>query len=194
MNSIFMVQSEVTTEIPRTAFRNTSVSPSHFNCISSFLVRHGLLKGVKKNLQNRCFSGCIKDLTVSWPTPGVSKHAAWGPASPGEEGQWSSMSPTSLQHYFSLFNLSVLSDPMDRSSPGLPVLHQLPEFTQTHVHRVGDAIQPPHPLSSPSPPIFNLSQHRGLFQGVSSSNRWSKYRSFRFSISPSRACLGLIFP
>ena len=102
------------------------------------------------------------------------------------------MSPTSLQHYFSLFNLSVLSDPMDRSSPGLPVLHQLPEFTQTHVHRVGDAIQPPHPLSSPSPPIFNLSQHRGLFQGVSSSNRWSKYRSFRFSISPSRACLGLI--
>ena len=57
-----------------------------------------------------------------------------------------------------------LCDPMNRSTPGLPVHHQLPEFTQTHVHRVGDAIQPSHPLSSPSPPAFNLSQHQGLFQ------------------------------
>ena len=55
-------------------------------------------------------------------------------------------------------------DPMDCSTPGLPVHHQLPEFTQTHVHRVGDAIQPSHPLSSTSPPTFNLSQHQGLFQ------------------------------
>ena len=57
-----------------------------------------------------------------------------------------------------------LCDPMNRSTPGLPVHHQLLEFTQTHVHRVGDAIQPSHPLSSPSPPTFNLSQHQGLFQ------------------------------
>ena len=57
-----------------------------------------------------------------------------------------------------------LSDPMNRSTPGLPVHHQLPEFTQTHSHRVGDAIQPSHPLSSPSPPALNLSQHRGLFK------------------------------
>ena len=57
-----------------------------------------------------------------------------------------------------------LCDPMNRSTPGLPVHHQLPEFTQTHVHRVGDAIQPPHPLSSPSPPAPNPSQHQGLFQ------------------------------
>ena len=57
-----------------------------------------------------------------------------------------------------------LCDPMNRSTPGLPVHHQLPEFTQTHVHRVGDAIQPFHPLSSPSPPAFNLSQHQGLFK------------------------------
>ena len=57
-----------------------------------------------------------------------------------------------------------LSNPMDRSTPGLPVHHQLPKFTQTHVHRVGDAIQPSHPLSSPAPPAFNLSQHQGLFQ------------------------------
>ena len=57
-----------------------------------------------------------------------------------------------------------LCDPMDCSTPGLPVHHQLLEFTQTHVHRVGDAIQPSHPLLSPSAPTFNLSQHHGLFQ------------------------------
>ena len=55
-----------------------------------------------------------------------------------------------------------LCDPVDRSTPGLPVHHQLPELAQTHVHRVGDAIQPSHPLSSPSPPALNLSQHQGL--------------------------------
>ena len=57
-----------------------------------------------------------------------------------------------------------LCDPMNRSTPGLPVHHQLPGFTQTHVHQVGDAIQPSHPLSSPSPPAPNLPQHQGLFQ------------------------------
>ena len=57
-----------------------------------------------------------------------------------------------------------LCDPMNRSTPGHPVHHQLPEFTQTHVHRVSDAIQPSHPLLSPSPPAFNLSQHQGLFK------------------------------
>ena len=61
-----------------------------------------------------------------------------------------------------------LCDPMNRSMPGLPVHHQLPKSTQTHVHRVGDAIQPSHPLSSPAPPALNLSQHQGLFQWVSS--------------------------
>ena len=58
-------------------------------------------------------------------------------------------------------------DPMDCSTPGLPVHHQLPESTQTHVHLVGDAVQPSRPLSSPSPPALNLSQHQGLFQWVS---------------------------
>ena len=57
-----------------------------------------------------------------------------------------------------------LGDPMNHSTPGLPVHHQLPEFTQTHVHRVSDAIQQSHPLLSPSPPAFNLSWHQGLFQ------------------------------
>ena len=56
-----------------------------------------------------------------------------------------------------------LCDPMNRSTPGLPVHHQLLESTQTHVHGVSDAIQPSHPLSSPSPPALNLSQHQGLF-------------------------------
>ena len=63
-----------------------------------------------------------------------------------------------------------LCDPMNHSTPGLPVHHQLPEFTQIHVHRVGDAIQPSHPLSSPSPPAPNPSQHQGLFQWVNSSS------------------------
>ena len=57
-----------------------------------------------------------------------------------------------------------LCDPMNCSTPGLPAHHQLPEFTQTHAHRVGDANQPSHPLSSPSPPAFNLSQNKGLFK------------------------------
>ena len=67
-----------------------------------------------------------------------------------------------------------LCDPMNCSTPGLPVHHQLPEFTQTHVHQVSDAIQPSHPLSSPSPPALNLSQHQGLFKWVSSSHQVAK--------------------
>ena len=67
-----------------------------------------------------------------------------------------------------------LCDPMNRSTPGLPVHHQHPEFTQTHVHRVSDAIQPSHPLSSPSPPVPNPSQHQSLFQLVSSSHEVAK--------------------
>ena len=63
---------------------------------------------------------------------------------------------------------------MDGSTPGLPVHYQLPEFTQTHVHWVDDAIQPSHPLSSPSPPAFNLSQHQGVFRWVSSSHQVAK--------------------
>ena len=78
-----------------------------------------------------------------------------------------------------------LCNPMDCSTPALPVHGQLPEFTQTYVHWVSDAIQPSHPLSSPSPPAFNLSQHQGLFQWVSSFIRWPKYHSFSFSICPS---------
>ena len=83
-----------------------------------------------------------------------------------------------------------LCDPMDCSAPGLPVHHQLPEFIHTHVHWVGDAIQPSHLLPTPSPPAFNLSQHQGLFKWVSI--KWPKYWSFSLSISPSNEHSGLI--
>ena len=75
------------------------------------------------------------------------------------------------------FSHSVVSDslrPHDCSTPGSPVHHQLPEATQTHVHHVGDAIQPSHPLSSPSPPAFNFSQDQDLLQCVSSSHQVAK--------------------
>ena len=82
--------------------------------------------------------------------------------------------------------------PMDCSMPGLPVHHQLLEFTQTHVHWVGNANQPSHPLYSPSPPTFNLSQHKVLFKWVILGIRWPKYWSFSFSISPTNEYSGLI--
>ena len=72
-----------------------------------------------------------------------------------------------------------LCNPMNRSTPSLPVHHQLPEFTQTHVHQVSDAIQPSHPLSSPSPPAPNPSQHQGLFQWVNSSHEVAKVWEFQ---------------
>ena len=68
---------------------------------------------------------------------------------------------------------------MDCSTPGFPVHHQLPELAQTHVYQVGDAIYPSHPLSSPSPPAFNLSQHQGLFQGVSSLHQVARVLEFQ---------------
>ena len=91
----------------------------------------------------------------------------------------------------SLSHVQLFATPMDCSTPGLPVHCQLPEFTQTHVHWVCDAIQPSHPLSSP-PPAFNLSQHQGLFQWVSFHIRWPRYWSFSFSINPSNEYSGLI--
>ena len=89
-------------------------------------------------------------------------------------------------HYFLICNsvhfiCSVVSDcdSMNRSMPGLPVYHHLPEFTQTQVHWVGDAIQPSHPPSSPSPPAPNSSQHQGLFQWVNPSHEVAKVLEFQ---------------
>ena len=80
----------------------------------------------------------------------------------------------------SLSRVWLFVTPMDCLTSGFPVYNHLPELTQTHVHWVGDAIQPSHPLSSPSP-AFNLAQHQGLFQWVSSRIRWPKYWSLSFS-------------
>ena len=95
---------------------------------------------------------------------------------------------------FSLVSQScpTLCDPMNRSTPGLPVHHHLPEFTQTHVHQVRDAIQPSHPLPSPSPPAPSLSQHQSLFWWVNSSHQVAKVLEFSFSIIPSKEIPGLI--
>ena len=96
-----------------------------------------------------------------------------------EENLW----PTSVSSVqFSSVTQSRLTlyDPMNHSTPGLSVHHQLQEFTQTHVYRVDNAIQPSHPLLSPSPPAFSLSQHQGLFQGVSSSHQVARVLEFQF--------------
>ena len=81
---------------------------------------------------------------------------------------------------------------MNRSMPGLPVHHYLPEFIQTHIRQVGDAIQPSHALSSPSPPALNASQIRVFSNESTLCIRWPKYWSFSFSIIPSKEILGLI--
>ena len=88
-------------------------------------------------------------------------------------GPWNPKADQSVQLSPTLFN------PMDCSTPGFPVHHQLLEFAQTYVHWVGDAIQPPHPLSSPSPPAFSLAQHQGLFQWVSSVHQVAKVLEFQ---------------
>ena len=95
-----------------------------------------------------------------------------------------SLSLFPLRHHIIQFSAVAQScltvcDAMDYSTLGLPVHHQLPEFTQTHIHWVGDAIQPSHPLSSPFPPAVNLSQHQGLFKWVSSSYQVAKVLEFQ---------------
>ena len=85
-----------------------------------------------------------------------------------------------------------LCNPMNRGTPGLPVHHQLPEFTLTQAHRVSDAIQPSHPLSSPSPPAPNPFQHQSFSNELTLRMRWPRYWSFSFSIIPSKEIPGLI--
>ena len=102
---------------------------------------------------------------------------------------WFPYIPVEAFHLVQFSSLSCLTlcNPMDCSTPGFPVHHQLPELAQTHVCLVSDAIQPSHPLSTPSPPAFNLSQHQGLFQWISSLNQVDKvlevqlhYQSFQW--------------
>ena len=99
-------------------------------------------------------------------------------------------------HYYCCFQVTksclTLSDPMDCSMPGFPVLHRLPEFAQSHDRWVGDAIQPSHPLSSPSPPAFIFPSIRGFSTELALCIRWPKYWSFSLSISPLNEYSGMI--
>ena len=117
----------------------------------------------------------------------VEVFIGWSGNSPSGDNSWLTLWRDSIV-YFPEINSSftpvqfnsvaqsclTLCDPLDCSTPGLPVRHQLLELVQTHAHWVGDAIQPSHPLSFPSPPAFNLSQHQGLFQGVGSLHQVAK--------------------
>ena len=104
---------------------------------------------------------------------------------------YSQLSTSIVQFSLVAQSCPILCDPMNCSTPGLPVLQRLPEFTQTHVHRVGDAIQPSHPLLFPSPPAPNPSQHQGLFQWVNSSHEVAKVLEFHLQ-HPSFQHPGLI--
>ena len=97
---------------------------------------------------------------------GCSRPGRWPPGVSPLGGSVSSVAQLCL----------ILCDPMDCNTLGFPAHHQFPEFTQTHVHRVGDDIQPSHPLSSPSPSTYNLFQHQGLFQRVSSSHQVDEFQ------------------
>ena len=128
---------------------------------------------------------------LAWRIPGTG---AWWATSTGSHRvghEWSNLA-AAVAATFTLHNslnsvqfssvpqsCPTLWDPMNHSMPGLPVHHQLPEFTQTHVRRVCDAIQPSHPLSSPSPPAPNPSQHQSLFQWVNSSHEVAKVLEFQ---------------
>ena len=109
------------------------------------------------------------------------------PASPGMGSERDALPPLrAFVQFSSVAQSCPLCDPMDHSMTGLHVHHQLLKLAQTHVHRGGDAIQPSHPLSSPSPPAPNPSQHQSLSNESTFSMRWTKYWSFSFSIIPSK--------
>ena len=120
---------------------------------------------------------------LPFPSPGIFPTQGWNPGLLNCSVQFSPVTQSCL----------TLWDPMDCCTLGLPVHHQLLEFTQTHVHWVGDAIQPSHLLSSPSPPTLHLSQHQGLSKWVNSSHEVAKVLELRLSISPSNDYSGFIF-
>ena len=113
----------------------------------------------------------------------LKKVSWWERLTEGETGScsggWGHAQFSSVEFSSVTLSCPTLWDPMDCSKPGFPVHHQLLAFTQTHVHRVGDAIQPSHPLSSPSPPVLNLPQHQGIFKWVSSSHQVAKVLEFQ---------------
>ena len=141
-----------------------------FNCASSALQKHTIKKRVNRWLYTLEKRFLI--LTLDWRQLFFN---GWFPIS--FKAQFYLLKLNLVQ--FSHSSCPTLCDPMNRSTPGLPVHHQLPEFTQTHAHWVSDAIQPSHPLSPPSPPAPNPSQHQSLFQWVNSSHEVAKVLGFQ---------------
>ena len=124
-------------------------------------------------LWEKTFNNCLKKWNVPMCNPGNPLPDIY-PGKLMSEQRLSSVQFSSVAQ-----SCPTLCNPMNCSTPGLPVHHQLPEFTHTHVHPVSDAIQPSHPLSSPSPPAPNTSQHQSLFQGVNSSHEVAKVLEFQ---------------
>ena len=138
----------------------------HYTKVNLPLVR---IKGKAGKLAKNEHSGTKREIMRLWSDTMTREH----------EGKGRHWRQNSVQFSSVAQSCPTLCDPTDYSTPGLPVHHQLPEFTQTHVHWVSDAIQPSHPLSSPSPPAFRLSQHQSLFQWVSSSHQVVKVLEFQ---------------
>ena len=135
-------------------------------------------------------SFCYTTMWISWKYTNTSSFLSQAPSQPSRSSQSTELSFPCIQQFPTSYlacawfgsvaqSCPTLCNPMNGSMPDFHIHHQLPESTQTHVHWVGDAIQPSHPLSSPSPPALNLSQHQGLFKWVSSSHQEDKVLEFQ---------------
>ena len=161
--------------------------PGRLQSTGSLRVRHDWATSL--SLSTFHFHALEKEMAthssvLAWRIPGTGKPGGLPSMRSHRVGHdWSDLASAAI--YYSVQFSSVaqscptLCDHINRSTPGLPVHHQLPEFTQTHVHGVNDAIQPSHPLSSPSPPAPNPSQHQSLFQWVNSSHEVAKVLEFQ---------------
>ena len=147
------------------------ISEKLLSCMWLFVTSCYTVHGI---LQDRILEWVAFPFSRGFPNPGIE------PGSPALQADSYQLSYQGSDQIWSVAqSCPTLCDPMNRSTPGLPVHQQLPEFTQSHVHRVSDAIQPSHPLSSPSPPALNPSQHRSLFQWVNSSHEVAKVLEFQ---------------
>ena len=136
-------------------------------CILELYVKYQYVILMWDPLSQKCIWLCLWLLTAETIPKAFWESASW--IITLSSVQFSSVAQSCL----------TLWDPMNRSTPGLPVHHPLPEFTQTHVYQVSDAIQPSHPLSAPSPPVPNPSQHQSLFQWVNSLHEVAKVLDFQ---------------
>ena len=190
--------SAFTFQSPAHGLRSSPESQMHGNSLLS--ISTGSLIEVSNLACSKC-SSCFKPTTpVPFPVflTSLSNSSIYPVAStqkPSSQIWFLSFSYLSHSVQFSSVAQScpTLCDPMDCSTPGLPVHHQLLEFAQTQVHWVGDTIQPSHPLSAPSLPAFNPSQHQGLFEWVSSSHQVAKVLEFQLQHQSSNEYSGLIW-